>query len=292
MEQQSSSASQEWVESVVGRDWEIFWKPESTNTTTTTPQPQPAESAEDAIRNDKAEAETEETPGMFEELQQQHDSSERDPSGPSSQDMNVVMGESVSDDQVVEAEDMTMTILNDGSDEHDDDDDEHEADWYAGHILALVVSQQQQQQPDAADTDTDTDAISVHVLQHVFQVRFVGEDTLYEMPLTPANVRPCARAWVRRTRALLLPPAIPTGVTGDFDIQTQSSSLPPDTSTALDRQQLEAIRLAVQTTEYPPIPPDALGATAVHANTNGNSNNSTLPSQQELDGVRQLMVWI
>jgi hypothetical protein len=59
-------------------------------------------------------------------------------------------------------------------------DFDEEADWYDARIEQLL--------------NQDT---------YLFQLTFTGDDNVYEMPLRPAIVRPSARAWVRRTLAIL-----------------------------------------------------------------------------------------
>jgi hypothetical protein len=210
-------SQEEWIESVVGRDWEIFWKPEPQDEEEEE-KPHPEQDAPQPTLN--------ETPVGID--------SEMAPSGP---DQDVVMIDG--SDQVAtgtqpneETEQGVNTEVSVPDDE--DDDDEHEEDWYAAHIVAVAVPKEQQPEQGGLDSTGSSTLIS----PTIFQVRFVGEDdTTYDMLLTPDIVRPCARAWIRRTRALLLL-QLPdndgpnsNGSASSTDAHQRATSLPHDTST-------------------------------------------------------------
>lgn len=268
----SSSAAvsqEEWVESVVGRDWEIFWKPA------------PEEDEEEDEMSHRARAAPE--PALNEitagiEL-------ETAPSG-ADQDTDVVMTEG-SDLVTQQQSEETEQAVNK---EVSMADEEHEEDWYAAHIVAVAVSKQQE-----GGRMESTGSSTLTSPSILFQVRFVGEDdTTHDMLLTPDIVRPCARAWVRRTRALLLlqlPKDDGPNSASSTDAQQWATSLPHDTSTVRDREQLAMIRDAVDRQDFPDIPDN-------NNNIDDDIPQSSqppafeVPSKQELDSVRQLVVWI
>jgi hypothetical protein len=66
-----------------------------------------------------------------------------------------------------------------GRSTEDEDDNKFDSDWY------------------------DATVISYCQKKLTFLIRFVGDDNLCEMPLTPTLVRPSVRAWVKRTKFLL-----------------------------------------------------------------------------------------
>ena len=90
--------------------------------------------------------------------------------------------------------------------ETEEDDDDDEETWY-----------------DATVVTVDTKNSDANVVY--FHVKFLGDkDRLFRMPLTSDVVRPSARAWIRRTKAILL-----TGG-GTVAVTEWETSLPQDTS--------------------------------------------------------------
>lgn len=119
---------------------------------------------------------------------------------------------------------------NDGNEEKVED--EEETDWYDGRVVSV---------------QTGKDVL--------FRVTFVGDDTVYEMRLQPRLVRPSARAWIERTRAILLPPSSSGATT--TTTKSWERDLPPDTSTLEDEKILAELADAV--CEKPSPPPSRSG---------------------------------
>lgn len=94
--------------------------------------------------------------------------------------------------------------------ESNKEEDTDEEDWYDGHVEEI-------------ESRKDDGSYS-------FRVRFVGDDTLYNMVLVPRIVRPSARAWIKRSKALLEP--------SKKSRSDWEKSLPPDTRTTSDAEQL------------------------------------------------------
>ena len=111
----------------------------------------------------------------------------------------------------------------------DKDDDESEGsvidDWYAGHVLSLVEPE-------------NGGKIS-------FKVRFVGDEELYDMELDPSKVRPSARGWIKRTKALLCSSKLSTDDGKSWDVL-----LPPDSGTAEDQNALSVIQKELNSKTY------------------------------------------
>jgi hypothetical protein len=268
-------SQQEWIESVVGRDWEIFWKPEEEEEEKSHPeqdQPQPAFNEIPAAIGSAT------APSAIE------------------QDTDLVMIDE-SDQGVTQPNEETEQEMNTEA-SMPDDDEEHEEDWYAAHIVAVAVSKQQQDQEDSTGNST-------LISPSIFQVRFVGEDdTTHDMLLTPDIVRPCARAWIRRTRALLLmqlPNDDGPSSNGSTDAHQWATSLPHDTSTVRDREQIAMIRQAVDRQDFPVIPnsddnsnsnEDELATAYAPQSSQPPALEALIPSKEELESVRQLVVWI
>ena len=140
-----SPPSKEWIQSIVGRDWEIFWKKQDSQIVTI---------------------------------------SKTRTKGKNSKEK-----------------------MDEGS-----DDDEDEETWYDATVVAV---------------DTKRSSGSTNMVY--FHVKFLGDgDRLFRMPLTSDIVRPSARAWIRRTKAILLPLVVPD-VTNIIQWET---SLPHDTAIA------------------------------------------------------------
>jgi len=110
--------------------------------------------------------------------------------------------------------------------EEEEDEEEDPEDWYDGRVEAIAnVS------PGG---------------KYSFHVRFVGDEQLYTMILEPQNVRPSARAWIARSKALLSVPtlqlAAPPNAEGPIDLRKWESMLPPDTSTIDDTGHLSQLQ--------------------------------------------------
>lgn len=106
--------------------------------------------------------------------------------------------------------------------------DQDEPDWYDATVLECIDPVNRGAPP-------------------LFRVIFAGDDkTTYEMPLKPDLVRPSARAWIRRTLALLQPP--PNHSLSDWFTQ-----LPHDTRTLDDTAALDGINERIDK-EFPLLP--------------------------------------
>ena len=171
---------QEWATSLIGRDWEIYWKPEN-----------PAE------------------------------------------------------DQQNENED-------------EDEDMEDVEDWYDGHIVDI-------------DYRKEDGNFS-------FRVTFVGDDTVYKMVLEPTWVRPAARAWITRSKAILTYQS--TRLKQPTSTEEWDKSLPSDTSTLEDKETLAQMETQ-QEEDAPLTAGDALQAQV--------SKGQNFPSNEEVSEVRRLL---
>ena len=101
-----------------------------------------------------------------------------------------------------------MAETGDANKEEDATTSEEPSDWYDGRIVS-------------AEKRNDG--------TFLFFITFVGDEQIYDMVLGRALVRPSARAWLRRTKSLLLPK-------GGFDLF--QSHLPADTMTLDDVPEL------------------------------------------------------
>jgi hypothetical protein len=104
------------------------------------------------------------------------------------------------------------------NDNEDEDEDSEQGsiidDWYAGKVLSLEPQ--------------DGDKLS-------FKVHFVGDEEIYDMDLEPKKVRPSARGWIKRTKALLC-------ASLDTEDKPWDAILPPDTSTWEDQSDLNNLQ--------------------------------------------------
>jgi hypothetical protein len=124
-------------------------------------------------------------------------------------------------------------------------------DWYAGHIKLCTP------QKDGAFS---------------FQVKFVGDDTDYDVVIDPSKVRPSARGWIKRAKALLC-----SSVQASTLVEWERS-LPPDTSTLADQNDLLQLKndLGPEKFEH------------LRVNKNGASESVDIPTLEDLSKVRRL----
>jgi hypothetical protein len=158
------AATSEWTQSIIGRDWEVYWKKSTCRLILPSPKKQ---------------------------------------------------------------------ALFDSEDEGGEDDEET---WYDATVLALDEGKSQR-------------SSSSRTNKTYFQVRFLGDnDKLYSMALSPDLVRPSARAWIRRTKALLQQPHANTGTaTTEYSTKQWEEALPPDTAILmLDRAELKRVEQDLQ----------------------------------------------
>ncbi|KAI2499807.1 Transcription factor S-II (TFIIS) [Fragilaria crotonensis] len=93
---------------------------------------------------------------------------------------------------------------------NNDNEVEDISDWYDGRILSFASCES----------------------GHIFDIQFVGEGKIYSMNLNRALVRPSARAWLMRTKALL----------SSNSAEHWEAALPADTATLEDRAHLQDLR--------------------------------------------------
>ena len=113
----------------------------------------------------------------------------------------------------------------DGSKQKKHDDEENDEEY----------SDSEEEVQDVTDW-YDATVIGFDQETQIFKISFVGDDdTIYEMPLKPAIVRPCIRAWAKRSKAIL-----EGHYKGEvFDFSVWEKQLPVDTATLEDRNYLE-----------------------------------------------------
>jgi hypothetical protein len=124
-------------------------------------------------------------------------------------------------------------------------------DWYAGHIKFC--------------TPEKDGAFS-------FQVKFVGDDADYDVVLDPSKVRPSARGWIKRAKALLC-----SSVQASTLMEWERS-LPPDTSTIVDQNDLLQLKNNLGPEKFEPL----------RVNKNGASESVDIPTLEDLSKVRRL----
>ena len=93
-------------------------------------------------------------------------------------------------------------------------------DWYAGRVVS-------------AEVDSDAG-------KYLFKIRFVGDAEIYEMSLDPSKVRPSARGWIKRTKALLC----------CNSLDDMEKELPPDTRMLDDQGCLNDLRMEMDSYCY------------------------------------------
>jgi hypothetical protein len=105
--------------------------------------------------------------------------------------------------------------MKNSQDESESEEDERVADvtdWYDATVVGF-------------DSETEN-----------FQIRFVGDDTIYTMKLKPSIVRPCVQAWTKRSKAILK--GLYSGE-APFDFDLWEKQLPLDTATLEDHKYLD-----------------------------------------------------
>ncbi|KAG7363444.1 transcription factor S-II TFIIS [Nitzschia inconspicua] len=103
-------------------------------------------------------------------------------------------------------------------------------DWYDGRILAV-----ERTSPRGGAIESS----------YLFHIHFVGDETIYKLCLVPNKVRPSAKGWVQRTVALLRPP-YPAGKREDHDNSLSwEINLPPDTRRLDDEESLKELEISL-----------------------------------------------
>lgn len=198
----NENALEAWAQSLVGRDWEIYWENNHTS------------------RDESVEGE------------------------------NKRMLESVSEGAESERAE------NEATREANEEEETDEEDWYDGHVEEIECKK-------------DDGPYS-------FRVRFVGDDTIYTMVLTPRIVRPSARAWIKRSKALLEP--------SKKSRPDWEKSLPPDTRSISDAEQL--VQLESQHVDL-----DFLkmrGESPKHEFRYSDGKSQGIPDMKELNQIQRL----
>jgi len=157
------------------------------------------------------------------------------------------------------------------SEEHEDVDD-----WYDGHVEGINARKENG--------------------KYSFQVTFVGDEKLYTMVLEPESVRPSARAWIKRSKAILNSHQSQPLIYNQKVTKTQplewEQSLPPDTRTVYDSKDLAVLECQrkqgqnVEATESNNYGGPVVGL-ALHPQ---NGITQSLPEYEEVDQIRRLAV--
>lgn len=242
--------SLDWANSLLGRDWEIFWNDSEEN------------EAKDKTTDTKTESEEVDTKeevkveSTVESLEMSNDFANKlspskvmdleSVSGPVMMELDLsldkpkVVDNPSSEGAKVETmntrgksgakkeerkqldEANEMDVDEEEENEFIGDESESEGsiidDWYAGRVLSF-----------SSDTENT----------FTFKVHFVGDEEIYEMVLDPSKVRPSARGWIKRTKAMLNCSQIPT-----------DDQIPPDSSMAEDKEQLHNIQNEIDSKQY------------------------------------------
>ncbi|KAL3920413.1 MAG: hypothetical protein SGILL_003277, partial [Bacillariaceae sp.] len=238
------ATSDRWAQSLVGRDWEIYWVDEEDNADADADINNYNGTAMDIATSVEASSgdcgDGSSRPDAPSEQQQPPEQQQAQIS-PEMMWRNINSAASITGQESVEEERLeTSTADNmhvgDGEsakpepikmeDEEDSDNDEEGSvidDWYDGHVLGVETVS-----PQGPDESAS----------YNFRIRFVGEDTIYNVSLTPSKVRPSARGWVQRTVALLRPLA---GDEDENDVEMWETKLPLDTSRLQEESALQQL---------------------------------------------------
>lgn len=206
-----ASNSDEWVQAIIGRDWEIFWgqsNPDDRKEKATPPTQENMTAVELAetgrsaldIRQHGAELSTTVTRTNTDAAQRDGDANTAD-----------VLGDTEGENDGSEHSRCPKDEM-----ELDESDIEHEPDWYDASVVAFNPDDQR------------------------FDVQFVGDEAIYRMKLRPEVVRPSAVSWVKRTKAIMQFSEI------EASYDAWKLGLPNDTRLPRDREELAAIRASVE----------------------------------------------
>lgn len=176
METPQPAFDKSWAQSLVGRDWEIYW--------------------EEGGQDNKPESDQQEKEKVCTTVQ-----------GPGEEAAVEPSPEEVAKTTAFEPAKANLPQKSEGDKDREEEDEEEEedayvTDWYDGTVIGFNE-------------------------EGIFHVRFVGDsDTLYDMPLEPAIVRPSARSWAQRSRAIL--------ERKSGDVLSWRKDMPADTATLKD----------------------------------------------------------
>ena len=167
MSDDKNEVTEQWIQHVVGRNWEIYWASDSTETET--PNDTPSDSHDE--KGDTNHDTPLESPPKRRKVQPD--------------------GTGVNGGEERHASDLHDNEPNAHA-EHDmeEEEDDDEDDWYAGSIQSFVTF----------EADKNGNEIKS---RPVFRVLFVGDEEIYEMCVEPTILRPCARTWIKRSLALM-----------------------------------------------------------------------------------------
>ena len=161
--------------------------------------------------------------------------------------------ESIESQQAIETNGITIVANSEKikGEKIEHEDEPEPSDWYDG----IIVS-----------------AEKCYDGKFLFAVKFVGDEQDYHMVLERELVRPSARAWIQRTRALMLP-------RGGFD--AMKHKLPPDTMTMNDVPEILQLKESLDK-DY--------SFSCIESDANiGNSGSFPIPSVKDLTKVNFLL---
>ena len=164
--------------------------------------------------------------------------------------------ESIESQQAIETNGITIVANSEKikGEKIEHEDEPEPSDWYDG----IIVS-----------------AEKCYDGKFLFAVKFVGDEQDYHMVLERELVRPSARAWIQRTRALMLP-------RGGFD--AMKHKLPPDTMTMNDVPEILQLKESLDK-DY--------SFSCIESDANiGNSGSFPIPSVKDLTKVNFLLFQI
>ena len=258
---QLTPSQQTWVESIVGREWELYWNQDSSEVatapaatgTSTEPHPQPVVVASEESAVDKKTDHDARPQPVADAVMKE---SEHEDDMPVEQLVTMKREQKVEDTVMMDVVDEDNNISSNSNDVSNDngtkdcsstDEDEtsnieHEEDWYDATVESFESLRK-------SDGDDGTEFL-------YFNVCFVGDETMYQMVVSPDTVRPSARAWIRRTKAMLREPgvaAMELSEEGERQQPDCEASLPFDTRTLEDHEKLQSIEQQVDV-EFPVVP--------------------------------------
>ena len=278
--------SLEWANSLVGRDWEIYWNDQEENdgkdNNSSSPTNEEKASKDDSggDGDEQVVAETKTQSDITFDDTSTTDNKNNLVEGPIPMDVDNdleqgttkvvanVGGDSLESNSgaKVIVEENQQKEEKESDDDDDDDDDESVGsvinDWYAGRVVS--VSQQ-------SNSEGST---------FTFKVIFIGEEETYEMTLDPSKVRPSAWGWIKRTKALLYSyqKIISSSSSSTTTDDKGDGQLPPDTSTGDDMGHLQRIQEEINSQQYGDF------TTPDQSNTNG-TGSTNRPVMEELRNI-------
>ncbi|KAL3905518.1 MAG: hypothetical protein SGILL_009648, partial [Bacillariaceae sp.] len=293
-------ATAEWAQSLVGRDWEIFWVDDEDNDGAALESTAvDATAAVDANESTRLEvsvsaAAPEAAPEPQEQQQPQHRALEdvemhqapphdqltttTEPGQETAEETRLDQQVTTTTSESMETEPQTSQELDHMDAEDEEEEDESQGsiidDWYDGHILGFERTSPCEQNVD-----------EVHGF--VFRIHFVGEETVYNVNLVPQKVRPSARGWVSRTVALLRPPP-EAGEDSDSDPLSWESKLPADTRRLQDEATLKELEHRIFGESSAERQETGARRKPLKLTEKGQKEQSAIPTPEDFDRIRRL----